>query len=229
MTLLNKLLFLMVISGSLLYGQDRSELSGRIVSIKKLAESSEMDLKLTAIDELGDLLAEASEGADKEGALGILSFLASEGVTNVTYEGLTPGATSSEVRAEAALLLGEYGGEKEASTLVNMMFYDNDPYSISAAVTASSRLTGVENENIVNAYSRILMNTRSVYLDEALIQTVLIAISVLAEKNPDIFNHQELQSGLDMTSLGYSGYSRKTRNMAIELIRTAELSGRSDN
>ncbi|MDC7223808.1 MAG: HEAT repeat domain-containing protein [Spirochaetales bacterium] len=209
---------------AVLYAQDEQETSSRLVLIENLAESNDPELKQMALEDLGEFLSASPGEGERKEALRILSFLALEGVTNITYEGLKPGVTSASIRAGAAESLGQYGDESSLPTLISIMHHDHDALPIGAAVTAASRLSPENWEGIVGAYGRILKNTRQVYINEALIQTVLTALGDLGQTYPDIFENQDLREGLDLTSQGYSGYNRATRKMALELIRTAELS-----
>jgi len=222
MDYVKKLFILMLLFGGVfLYPQSGEDISPRIMTIRNLAKSADMDLKLTALNEIDDLLANGPSDKDRDDALEVLYFLAGEGVTNITVKGLRPGPTSAAVRGGAATLLGRYGGEGAVAPLVNIMFYDQDSLSIGAAVTASVELKAENRENIINAYIRILNTTREVYENERLIQIVLLAVVHTAETRPEIYDDQDIIEGLELVAHGYNAYGRSTRKLAEEILQAA--------
>ncbi|MDC7221677.1 MAG: hypothetical protein PQJ59_17225 [Spirochaetales bacterium] len=216
-------LLLLIFPAALVWAQDGEDSSARLLMIKGFAESNDPEIKETALIELENLLSQSPTPEEKDGAVDILQFLASEGITTITYEGMALSKESSAIGAGAAELLGFYGDEGSVRTLVNVMNYGNDILPVGAAVTASSQITTENRGSILQAYGRILNVRRTVYDHEALILITLEAVARLSESNEDVFENSEIMDGLSRVSRGSSGYRRKTRNMALELIREAKM------
>ena len=217
-------LFLILSPAFLLFGQTDEGWTPRLLMIKSLAETSDREQKTMALSEAETLLKEDPSSEERLKVLEILAFLASEGVTSLTYEGMAPGMSYGTVRAGAAALLGQYGGEESVRPLVDIIFYDDDPLSIGSAASAVVTIDGDNMGNVVLAFSRVLKNTRKVYDNERLIQEVLAAVEFWAERRPEILESEDLLDGLSFCSQSTSGYGRTTRNMASDIIRKAGLS-----
>jgi HEAT repeat protein len=202
-----------------IYTQD--ETSSRVTVIQKMADSPDFDFKQDAISQLYTILSESPSEQDRNRALSILISLAEEGLSNVKIQGKDPHNTSGVIRAQAAEVLGLFGGEDAVQPLLKILLYDPDNFSVATAAMAAANLDTRNNKDFVRGFARILNATRPEYEDERLVQTVLIAVETLGAKDSDIYDNTDLIDGLYRASRAYSGYSRKTRTMAIDLIKGA--------
>ena len=216
-----KFILILICLSAILYGQDEEEWSTRLLTIRELSQARGMDEKELALKEAERFLAENPGEEDRERLLGILTVMVHEGLYSVTYEGNDIRHPYSTARAKAAELLGNYGGEKALRTLVEVLLYGNDPFVMGSAAIGAASLNIPDKDNVITAFSRILNQTRDVYSDEMLIQNVLIATGRLGEVYPEIYENEGIMEGLNLCARAYTGFSRNTRNMALELIRTA--------
>ncbi len=216
-----KFILILLCLSAILYGQDEEEWSTRLLMIRDLSQARGMDEKELALKEAERFLAENPVEEDRERVLGILTAMVHEGLYSVTYEGNDKRHPYSTARAKAAELLGNYGGEKALRTLVEVLFYGNDPFVMGSAAIGAASMNIPDKDNVITAFSRILNQTRDVYSDEMLIQNVLIATGRLGEDYPEVYENEGIMEGLNLCARAYTGFSRNTRNMALELIRTA--------
>ncbi|MBN2628514.1 MAG: HEAT repeat domain-containing protein [Spirochaetales bacterium] len=203
-----------------LFSQDDS--SSRVLAIQKMADSPDFDFKQDAISQLSTILSESPSEQDRSQALAVLTSLAEEGLSNVKVQGKDPHKTSGVIRAQAAEVLGLYGGDEAVLPLLKILLYDPDNLSVATAAMAAANLDTQNTKDFVSGYARILNGTRPEYEDERLVYTVLIAVETLGAKDENIYDNSDLIDGLYRASRAYSGYSRKTRTMAMNLIKGAK-------
>ena len=219
-----KYLLLLFCFSAVVYGQsDEGWTDERLLAMKNMSESREADLKMAALSEIDDFLKGTPAGAERDRALEILASMVRDGLYSITYNRGRVQHPYSVARAGAAELLARYGGEESVRPLVEVLFYGNDPLVMGSAAIAVSQIDSNNKENIIIAFARILNQTRDVYYDEALAQDVLTALGILGKTHPEVFEWEDIMEGLNNCSRGTSGFGRNTRNMALELLRTASL------
>ena len=111
------ILFFFLSFSVVIYAQSDDDWTSRLLMIRSLAETGDREQKLMALTEADMFLSEGPSEGEKGKVLEILAFLASEGVTNITFEGSTPGTGYGAVRSVAAELLGDYGGDESLPPL----------------------------------------------------------------------------------------------------------------
>jgi hypothetical protein len=220
-TIFPLLIFLLLTINFSLFGQNSESPNSRLNVLESLAKTNDRETKMLALESLKELIDQGMTGDSSERILELLTILANEGITNITYEGMKRGLEFPQVRTEAATLLGETKDERALNPLVNIIFYDNNSQTIIAAIQALSLLEPDNDGKMATAFARILKNTRLIYNNEELIQFTLEAVAASAPKNANIFNNQDIIEGLEFVSQSSAGYGRKTRKRAEEVMDQA--------
>ncbi|MBQ0167330.1 MAG: HEAT repeat domain-containing protein [Treponema sp.] len=149
---------LMIISGALLFADDRTETTAEEdylstynnIVIKNYACKDDYDSKLFALQKIEEVLDGNSSGKrDLTEVKEVLTELAGEGIL---VQARTSGHLDNnfpDVRAKACELLGRIGSPESAEILEKVVLADVEPRVVSAAVKAMSNLEGAQYDSIV--------------------------------------------------------------------------------
>jgi hypothetical protein len=163
MQVFKRLLVFMVIFAAipvLIMGQPRPPIGNREMSVEEsyLQESVELmiireqsrtdsrDMKLVALEYIGEALNRGNKSDEIRAAL---EFLAMEGVMNVTRENGRVVNNFPDVRRSAATYLGQLGTPEAKNALLKMVLVDNEPMVITEAVRSLGVMGGSDNSEDV--------------------------------------------------------------------------------
>ena len=116
------------------------------VIIKELATSEGRDSKMVALQYIENAIGAGRTSEDIQVAL---DSLASEGITSVVKENGRTMNNFPDVRMKACELLGKMGTTEAKDTLITVMYSDNEPAVITAAVRSLGELGYNDNDEVV--------------------------------------------------------------------------------
>jgi len=186
--------------------------------IGEQAFSDGRETKLSALDNLAELVENGDIGSGDPEAHYILDSLSSEGI-GVTYrEGRRVVNNFPEVRRKACELLGKIGGEAAKDTLINVLLSDNEPMVLSEAVYALGNMDAeTEDSQVTQAIAYSVLNQDILTPDQNFGYAALLAIEKLAEQNGGI-NDPSVYRALIRISQG--NYLNTVQKKAQEVIKT---------
>ena len=185
--------------------------------IKTEAASPERDMKMIALTDIRQMVADGS-AADNPEIIEVLGDLAGEGVTHVVREQGHIQNDFPEVRREAAQILGELGTEEAAKQLNTILLTDPEPMVMSEAILAISNIEVEDTRSRNRSMAAAIYRQTAVNKDNNFAYTYLQAVEniVLREglvNDPMIF--EEVAKIADPRQ----GYNHVVRERAFKLLR----------
>lgn len=163
------------------YLQDSVEM----MVIREQSQAESRDMKLVALEYIGDAIKNGRTGPEIQKAL---DYMALEGVMNQTREGGLGRITNNypDVRAKAAAYLGDLGTKEAKTTLMKMVLSDNEPMVLTEAIKSLGKIGTDDNGDTVTAISWVVTRFDVLNPDNILALSALDAFEKIAEKNGGI-------------------------------------------
>jgi len=139
--------------GELSVEQSYLQESVELMIIREQSRAESRDMKLVALEYIGDAISRGNRGQEITAALEYLSL---EGVVNQTRENGRLVNNYPDVRTKAATYLGEVGTPQAKDALVKMVLADNEPMVITEAIKSLGKIGLNDNDETVNAISWIV-------------------------------------------------------------------------
>lgn len=183
------------------------------VIIKEMVSSEGRDTKLVALQYIQDAIEKGKVSPDVERAL---DSLATVGLSTVVYENGRAMNNYPDIRIKACELLGKMGTKEAMKTLVRVMYADNEPSVVTAAVHSVGELgfnDGDEAVDMINWINRkfdIINPTSSLALE------ILNTYEKIASK---VQNKKPMVEGIMRIASNYS-YVTPVREKALVLLKT---------
>ncbi|MGP1414836.1 MAG: HEAT repeat domain-containing protein [Treponema sp.] len=183
------------------------------VIIKEMVSSEGRDTKLVALQYIQDAIEKGKVSPDVERAL---DSLATVGLSTVVYENGRSMNNYPDIRIKACELLGKMGTKEAMKTLVRVMYADNEPSVVTAAVHSVGELgfnDGDEAVDMINWINRkfdIINPTSSLALE------ILNTYEKIASK---VQNKKPMVEGIMRIASNYS-YVTPVREKALVLLKT---------
>ena len=183
------------------------------VIIKEMVSSEGRDTKLVALQYIQDAIEKGKVSQDIERAL---DSLATVGLSTVVYENGRAMNNYPDIRIKACELLGKMGTKEAMKTLVRVMYADNEPSVVTAAVHSVGELgfnDGDEAVDMINWINRkfdIINPTSSLALE------ILNTYEKLLSK---VENKKSMVDGIIRIASNYS-YVTPVREKALSLLKS---------
>jgi len=130
-----------------------------------------------------------------------------------------------DIRAKACELLGQMGTTAAKDTLVAVMYSDNEPMVITAAVKSLGQLGFNDNDEVVDMISWITRKFDIIYPTSSLALEILNTYEKIA---PSVKNKTGMVEAIVRISSNYN-YVTPVRNRAYEVLKNVSGAGSSKN
>jgi hypothetical protein len=179
---------------SLIMGQSRSsqemsveesylQQSVEMMIIREQSRAESRDMKLIALEYIGDAIGRGNRGEEVRTAL---EYLGMEGVMNVTRENGRIVNNYPDVRTKAATYLGEMGTPAAKTALLRMCRADNEPMVITEVVKSLAKIGNNDNDETIKTINWVVDRYDVLKPDNLLALSALEAYEKLAEANGGI-------------------------------------------
>lgn len=191
------------------------------ILIKELAQSEGRDAKQVALQYIEEAI---DGGRQSQEILDALKTLAGEGMFTVVRENGRVANNYPDIRLKACELLGKTGSEEAVPILVSVLYVDNEPSVISAAVKALGDIGSNENDEVVEMVNWIARKFDIILPTSSLAYEILNTYEKLA---PTVENKTGMVENILRIASNYN-YITPVRNRAYEVLRAVRDSG-NDN
>jgi len=190
----------------------------RTMMVRAEAESSDRDLKMSALEEIADMVEDGS-AADNAPIVDILSYLAAESVSNIAREQGRVLNDYPEVRRESVRLLGLIGTDRAVHELEKVLLRDPEPMVTSEAILAIASID-IENRALRD---RLIFEAihRQTAQDNLLASTFLRSVEMIVQRDGNEISPSILAEVVRIAE-GHSGYNRAVRKQASGLLRNLQ-------
>jgi len=189
--------------------------SVELMIIREQSRTDSRDMKMVALEYIGDAIDRGNKGEEISAAL---EFLSLEGVVNVARENGRVVNNFPDVRKAAATYLGKLGTPEAKDILLKMVSRDNEPMVITEAIRSLGTV-GVNNPEEVTQIISITVNRFNMFNpDNFLTLSALDAFTKIAAANKGLKDRYVIETIMKISD---GPYMAPIRNRAKELL--AEL------
>ena len=182
------------------------------VIIKELATTDGRDSKQVALQYIENAINSGRKSQDIEVAL---DSLASEGIGSVVKESGRTMNNYPDVRMKACELLGKMGSPEAKNTLIAVMYSDNEPSVITAAVKSLGELGYNDNDEVVEMVNWITRKFDIILPTSSLALEILNTYEKIA---PTVKNKAGMVDSIIRIASNYK-YVTPVRNRAYEVLK----------
>jgi len=182
------------------------------VIIRELATSEGRDSKVVALQYIENAIGAGRTSEDIQIAL---DSLAAEGITSVIKENGRTINNYPDVRMKACELLGRMGTVEAKDTLITVMYSDNEPAVITAAVKSLGELGYNDNDEVVEMINWVTRKFDIILPTSSLALEVLNTYEKLA---PNVKDKAGMISAIIRIANNYN-YVTPVRNRAYEVLK----------
>jgi HEAT repeat protein len=168
------------------YLQDAVEL----MIIREQSRAEGRDMKMIALEYIGDAIERGNTGEEIRAALEYLAF---EGIMNKTRENGRLLNNYPDVRTKAASYLGQLGTPEAKNTLLKIVTTDPEPMVLTEAVKSLSKIGLNENNETMNAITWVVSKFDSLNPDNLLALSALDAFDKMAQSSGGKLETSEIQ------------------------------------
>jgi len=183
-----------------------------LMIIREQSRSGSRDMKMVALEYIGDVIERGNAGEEIHAAL---EFLALEGVRTVARESGRVVNNFPDVRVRAATRLGQLGTPEARDILMTMILADNEPMVISEAIRSLGLIGLNENDETANAISWVVARFDIINPDNLLALSALEAYYRLAEANGGFVSPGTIST---IIRIAEGNYIRPVRERARALL-----------
>jgi len=183
-----------------------------LMIIREQSRSGSRDMKMVALQYIGDAIQRGNRG---EEILASLEFLALEGIRSQARESGRLINNFPDVRVRAATRLGELGTPEARDTLITMILADNEPMVISEAIRSLGIIGLDDNHETANAISWVVRRFDTLNPDNLLALSALEAYERLAAANGGMVNPTTIST---IMRIAEGNYIRPVRDRARLLL-----------
>jgi len=192
------------------------------VMIKEMVAAEGRDSKRVALQYIEEAL---NEGRKSEEIQAALSTLATEGLSSVVREDGRVVNNYPEIRLRACELLGQMGTDKAKDVLVSVMYTDNEPSVITAAVKSLGEIGKNDNDEVFNMINWIARKFDTVNPTSSLALEIL---NTFEKISGSVTNKKDMFETVMRIANNYS-YVTPVRTRAYEVMRSISGSNSDQN
>ena len=185
--------------------------------IRELARSAGHDGKMVALQYIEEAINNGRTSPDIIEALG---SLAGEGLFNSVREGGRVTNNYPDIRLKACKLLGKTGSEEAVKTLTQVLYADNEPSVVTAAVKSLADIGYNENNEVIDMINWIARKFDVIMPTSSLALEILNAYEKIA---PSVEDKTEIIENIVRIASNYN-YITPVRNRAYEVLRVVQSS-----
>ncbi len=188
--------------------------SVELMVIREQTQAASRDMKLVALEYIGDAIGGGRAGPEIAKAL---QYLVQEGVVIQAREGGIGRLTNNypDVRAKAAAYLGDLGTEEAKDALIKVVLSEPEPMVLTEAVKSLGKIGLNENDEAVTAISWIVTRFDILNPDNLLALSALDAYQKIAEKNGGIKDPSAVRT---IIRIAEGNYIRPVQAQAREVL-----------
>jgi hypothetical protein len=187
--------------------------SVEIMIIREQSRAESRDMKLIALEYIGDAINRGNRGEEVRAAL---EYLGMEGVMNVTRENGRVVNNYPDVRTKAATYLGDLGTPAAKTALLKMCLADNESMVVTEVVKSLAKIGNNDNNETVRTINWVINRYDVLKPDNLLAISVLEAYEKLAEANGGIQDPEVFQIVQRIAEGG--GYVKPVRDRARQTL-----------
>jgi len=185
-----------------------------LMIIREQSRAESRDMKLVALEYIGDAINRGNRGEEIRSAL---EYLAMEGIVNQTRENGRLVNNYPDIRTKAATYLGQLGTPEAKDTLIKMVLADNEPMVITEAIKSLAKIGLNDNEETSNAISWIVSRYDVLNPDNLLALSALDAYDKIAQANNGIKDPSAIRT---IIRIAEGTYLRPVQDRAKEVLAT---------
>jgi hypothetical protein len=197
--------------------------SVELMIIREQSRADSMEMKLIALEYIGDAIERGNTGPEIQSAL---EYLATEGIVNVIRENNRVTNDYPEVRVKAVKHLGDMGTPEAKKLLIRLIRTDKEPMVLQEVVKSLGKTGDDENNEIVQAISGVV--DRKHYLnqpDNLLAFFALDAYDKIAKANGSLQDPMVIQTIINIAEGNYSPTVRNRAKQVLANLRDYASSG----
>ena len=183
------------------------------VIIKEMVSSEGRDTKLVALQYIQDAIEKGKVSQDIERAL---DSLATVGLSTVVYENGRAMNNYPDIRIKACELLGKMGTKEAMKTLVRVMYADNEPSVVTAAVHSIGELGFNDGDEAVDMINWINRKFDVINPTSSLALEILNTYEKILSK---VENKKSMVDGIMRIASNYN-YVTPVREKALSLLKS---------
>ncbi len=184
--------------------------------LREKAASDDLDIKLSALDDLEKKIDAGVSGSDTAQTEFVLEYLAMEGSGRISRESGHKINDFPEVRRRAANLLGRVGTEESKNALIRVMLIDDEPMVKAEAAYALGSLGMNPNNEVVQAIEFAYNMEDPTTPDQNFGYAISLAIEKLAQKTPGGIKDPEAYRLL--VKIAQGNYLRTVKAKALQVL-----------
>jgi hypothetical protein len=194
-----------------------------LMIIREQSRAESRDMKLVALEYIGDAISSGNTSDDIRQAL---EYLALEGSVNQTRENGRLVNNYPDVRTRAATYLGELGTEEAKDTLVKILLADPEPMVLTEAVKSLGKIGLNDEEQTSEAISWIVTRFDVLNPDNLLALSAIETFEKLADANGGIKSPAAIRT---LIRIAEGSYIAPVKNRAKALLSSSMREGSSSN
>ena len=183
-----------------------------LMIIREQSRADSRDMKLVALDSIGDAIDRGNKSAEIHSAL---EFLSLEGIVNPTrLEGRVIN-NFPDIRVKAATILGKLGTPEASNTLIRMVSVDNEPMVITEAIKSLGIIGDNTNEVAVNTIAWTVNRFNNLNPDNQLAVSAIEAFEKISAANGGQLSQTAVQTLMRIAEGNYTRIVQERARMAL--------------
>ncbi|MDR2404164.1 MAG: HEAT repeat domain-containing protein [Spirochaetaceae bacterium] len=198
-----------------------------LMMIREQSRADSRDMKLVALEYIGDAINRGNTGPEVQSAL---EYLSMEGVLNKSRENGRLINNYPDVRTKAATYLGELKTPEAKKTLIKMVLADPEPMVLTEAIKSLGKIGLNDNDDTISAISWVVTRFDVLNPDNLLALSALEAYEKLAEAGGGIKDPNVIRTIIRIAEGPYiKPVQERAKQVLINLRKQAVENDRNKN